>query len=83
MESVSLRTHVNDDGTLELRVPTRFSGAEVEVTVVFQLVPPSNLPRRETGSWPEGYFDLTFGSMRDDPISCPPPPDIELRPALH
>jgi hypothetical protein len=74
MVSISLRGHVMADGTLELRIPTKLSETDVEVTIMLQ-------PLR--AAWPEGYFERTFGSLRDDPIPYEPPADFEVRSELR
>jgi hypothetical protein len=33
-------------------------------------------------AWPEGYFERTFGSLRDNPLTYEPPPDFEVRAEL-
>jgi hypothetical protein len=79
MVSISLRGHVKVDGTLELRIPTKFSETDVEVMIVLQPV-----KAEETGAaWPRGYFERTFGSLRDNPIPYEPPPDLEVRAELR
>ena len=84
MESISLRGRVLADGTLELRVPTRLSGTDVDVMIVLQPVQPEEPTAQfKDSSWPEGYLDRTFGSLHDDPITYLPPPDLEPRAVLR
>jgi hypothetical protein len=64
---------VGADGTLELRVPTKLSETDVDVTIMLQPVQ----------AWPEGYFERTFGSLRDNPITLDRPRDFEVRAELR
>jgi hypothetical protein len=81
MVSISLRGHVRADGTLELRIPTKLSDTDVEVMIVLQPVKPEEAESKRA-AWPEGYFERTFGSLRDNPITYEPPPDFEARAEL-
>ena len=78
MESISLRGHIPADGTLELRVPTKLSETDVEITIIVRPVTAAEAEVDEKG-WPKGYFESTFGSLRDDPIEYEPPPPLEER----
>jgi hypothetical protein len=78
MVSISLKGHVRADGMLEIRVPTPLPETDVEVLVVLEPVQVEGAAPAKAG-WPEGYFDRTFGSLRDNPITHEPPPDFETR----
>ena len=82
MVSISLKGHVGPDGTLELRIPTKLSETDVEVLLVLEPVKTEEAESRETG-WPEGYFERTFGCLRDNPITYEPPADLEVREQLR
>jgi len=82
MVSISLRGHVRADGTLELQIPTKLSETDVEVTIMLRPVKAEEAESKKI-VWPEGYFERTFGSLRDNPIKCEPPPDFEVRAELN
>ena len=82
MLSISLKGHVRADGTLELRIPTELSETDVEVLLVLEPVKAEEAELRKTG-WPEGYFERTFGSLRDNPITYEPARDFEVREELR
>jgi hypothetical protein len=82
MVSISLRGHVRADGTLELRIPTKLSETDVEVTIMLEPVS-ENDAESTRPAWPEGYFERTFGSLRDNPIAYAPPTDFEVRSELR
>ena len=58
------------DGTLELRIPTKLPETDVGVLLVLQ--PVGSEDTAPTAIWPEGYFDRTFGSFRDNPLTREP-----------
>lgn len=78
MLSIKTTAHVGPDGTLTLAVPTPLRETDVEVMVVVQPVAPPN----ERG-WPPGFFEATFGSLKDDPIERGPQGEYEVREALN
>jgi hypothetical protein len=34
-------------------------------------------------AWPQGFFERTFGGLRDNLIACEPPPRFDLRQELR
>lgn len=60
MRSVTLKSHVGEDGVLHLQVPVGVKNATVEVVVVFQTMAPAE-PLDERG-WPVGFFEETAGA---------------------
>jgi len=64
MQSITLHSHVGEDGILHLDIPVGLTDAELEVTVTVQAV--DSTP--EGKGWPPGFFEKTFGSLRDDPL---------------
>ncbi len=65
METIKLTTHIDDTGTLNLKVPTHLANHHVEVLVVLHSIPEE--PCDALG-WPIGYFEETYGILADDPI---------------
>ncbi len=82
MISVKTRTHIGPDGTLTLEVSTPLRETDVEVMVVLQPLVASE-PGPESLGWPPGFFDRTFGSLRDDPLGRLPQGEYELREAIE
>ena len=84
MVTISARGRVKDDGTLDLHVMTGLPEADVEVLLVLErLVLKNEKAASKEGNWPEGYFEKTFGSLRDNPITYEPPPRFEARQELR
>ena len=64
MQRITLHSHIGDDGILHLELPVEVHDVEVEVTVTVQLV--DSTPQGK--GWPPGFFEQTFGSLKDDPL---------------
>ena len=84
MVAVSAKGRVKDDDTLDRHVTTGLPETDVQVLLVLQPLVLKNekLVSKEDG-WPEGYFEKTFGSLRDNPITYEPPPQFETRQELR
>ena len=87
MISVKTTAHIGPDGTLTVAVPTPLREADVEVTVVVRSVtslkPSSAALTPEELGWPPGFFEETFGSLRDDPIERGAQGEYEIREAIE
>lgn len=80
MISVQTKTHVGSDGLLTVQVPTTLRETDVEVMLVLQPTPEAAL---ESQGWLPGFFEQTFGSLRDDPMGRLPQGEYEQREALE
>ncbi len=84
MVTISAKGRVKVDGTLDLHVMTGLGETDVEVLLVLEpLVIKIEASPSIEGGWPDGYFEKTFGSLRDNPIAYEPPPDFETRKELR
>lgn len=63
-----MRSRVGEDGILHLEVPVGLKNAELEVTVMVQLVAPPQEETPQGKGWPPGFFEETFGCFKDDPL---------------
>jgi len=70
------------DGTLSLAIPTGLPDADVEVLVVFDVVPPAAKRIDLALGWPPGYFDEYFGALRNEGLVRHPQGQIEERKSL-
>ena len=69
MESLKLRYRVGVDGILHLDVPVGWQDAELEVTVMIEPVKSTTTAETPQGKgWPAGFFEETFGCLKDDPL---------------
>jgi len=74
MVTISAKGRVKDDGTLDLHVTTGLPETDVEVLLVLEpMVLKSEKVASREGGWPEGYFERTFGSFRESPLTYEPP----------
>lgn len=83
MVTISAKGRVKDDGTLDLHVTTGLPETDVEVLLILEPLVSTTEGTSRNGGWPEGYFEETFGSLRDNPIVCEPAPPFELRRELR
>lgn len=73
------KARTDADGTLSLAIPTGLPNAELNVLVVVE----ANERNGDALSddWPEGYFEQTFGSLREAGLERPPQREMPER--LH
>ena len=78
MESITLHSHVGADGVLDLKVPVGIINSDVQVVVVFEVVTPAKKTPANLG-YPSGFFEQTFGALRDEPLAREQPAEYETR----
>ncbi len=82
MVSFSVKTRVTPDGMLQVVIPTGLPEADVDVLVVVRPVTACTAGGSAPGSWPEGFFDKTFGCLAEDPLVREPQLQPEAREKL-
>jgi len=82
MQSILLNSRVGHDGILKLNVPVGFQDAELEVVIVVQPIT-SSQGLTDASGWPSGFFEQTFGCLRDDPIIRESQGEYEIRVELQ
>jgi hypothetical protein len=73
MVTIPIKTHLQPDGTLDLRIPTGLPESDVEVLVVVQPV------TKPAARWPEGLIESTYGAFAGHPLEQPSPGECETR----
>lgn len=73
-QPISIRSHVGTDGVLRLEVPTNFSDADLDVTV---LLSPAESPASMT-EWQPGFFTDVIGSWEGE-LTRPNQGEFEIR----
>ncbi len=68
MVSFSVKTRVKPDGSLQVTIPTGLPETDVDVLVVVRPLPAGCEEGPAVGSWPEGFFERTFGCLGEDPL---------------
>lgn len=75
MESIKIRTHIGDDGILQIQLPAEIANQELDVVIVFQ--PVSKNSSQSATKTPEelGYsrrfLEEVIGSWEGEPLECP------------
>ena len=82
MTSISVKTRVRPDGTLQVAVSTGLPESDVEVLLVIRPANPGSANAGTAHSWPANFFDTTFGSLADEPLVRPPELNYEAREKL-
>ncbi|MFM7406343.1 MAG: hypothetical protein ACKO3K_06690 [Cuspidothrix sp.] len=70
METITLNSHVGEDGILHLDIPVNMSNTDLIITII--LKHSDNFPQ-ETKSkgkgWPANFFEETSGCLKDTPLT--------------
>ena len=84
MVSISVKSRVRPDGSLDLNVRTGLPETDVEVLVVVQPIPQKEaVAGVDERGWPVGLFAQTFGCLGDDPLTREPEAGFEAREDLR
>lgn len=78
MESIKLTTHVDNDGLLQIQLPSKMANQDLEVMVIYQAVDKSS-----KRSWSPGFFERTFGSWQGEPLVREPQGELPEREPLE
>ena len=68
MVSFSVKARVKPDGSLEVAIPTGLPETDVDVLVVVRPLGAGDDKAPVVGSWPEGFFERTFGCLAGDTL---------------
>ena len=77
MVTIPIKTRLEANGTLSLSVPTGLPESDVEVVVIIQPVSDS------IATWPEGFFEQTYGAFAEQPLARAPQGEFDARDTLH
>ncbi len=74
MESIKLRSHVGEDGLLQIQIPVGLKNEDLEVMIIFQpikssAIAPSGMP--ESRGWHPDFFEKVIGSWEGEPLERP------------
>jgi len=72
METITLKTHIGDDGVLKFEMPVGVTNVDADVVVVF------NVRQSEKEDW-VAFINRTYGILADDPIERPEQPPYDVR----
>ena len=82
MTSFSIKTRLKPDGTLQVAIPTGLPEADVDVLVVVRPLDAGGGKVAQKSSWPEEFFDKTYGCLAEDPLVREPQLQQEAREKL-
>lgn len=78
MESITLRSHVGEDGILQVSVPDQLRNQDLEIMIIFQPIdhPESRndaavLDSTELRGWNPGFFETVVGSWEGEALERP------------
>ena len=77
MVTIPVKTRLEANGTLSLRVPTGLPESDVDVVVIVQPVSSSS------ATWPEGFFEKTYSAFAEHPLERAPQGEFEAREFLR
>jgi hypothetical protein len=80
MQTITLKTHADQDGMVKLVIPTNLAGREVEIVLVMQ---PLDAEPVDDMGYPLGYFEETYGMFADEPLVRDQPPQPDARDDLE
>ena len=67
MQSITLHSHVGEDGILQLSVPVGITDVDLEVMVIVQpIIEKEKAKTPEELGWTPGFFDKTFGAWEGE-----------------
>jgi hypothetical protein len=80
METITVQSHVGEDGVLKLQIPLLVTNMDLEVVLMVQPLTRVSTPSR---AWPEGFFEVVAGGWQGKPLVREPQGDYETRDDLE
>jgi hypothetical protein len=75
MESMKIRTHIGDDGILQIQLPPEIANQELDVVIVFQpVIPESSQTIAKTPQelgYSHRFLENVIGSWEGEPLERP------------
>ncbi|WP_228020271.1 hypothetical protein [Sphaerospermopsis sp. LEGE 08334] len=69
METITINSHVGNDGILHLDIPVNISNADLTVTIIVKPSDNSQQENKPKGKgWPANFFEETSGCLKDTPL---------------
>ncbi|AFZ60524.1 hypothetical protein ACOWPH_20005 [Anabaena sp. PCC 7938] len=70
MQTITLNSHVGQDGILHLDIPVDVTNADLTITVILIPVTDSQQQNQPKGKgWPANFFEETSGCLKDTPLT--------------
>lgn len=72
MQSITVQSHIGNDGILRLQVPVGLKDVDVQVTLALEEAHQNSAAKSpEDLGWPPEFFEATYGCLKDDPVERP------------
>jgi hypothetical protein len=81
IQSIQLTSHVGKDGILKIQMPPEIKDTNLEVLVVFQLLPTQE-QEPTPSEWQPGFFEQVIGGWQGDALVRDSQGDYEVREQL-
>lgn len=83
MNSITVRTQVDEEGRVELRMPPQYRGRFLELVVVYEPVQEhSPVVEKSLAGWPPGVYEATAGAWQGELLVRAPQGEYEVREPL-
>jgi hypothetical protein len=70
MQTITLNSHVGQDGILHLDIPVDVSNTDFNITVILNPINDSQQQNQPKGKgWPANFFEETSGCLKDTPLT--------------
>lgn len=83
MQIISLKTHVGEDGILQISLPENIKNTDLEITLVYQPILEQNKTENDLSKgWQKGFFDEVIGCWEGEELVRDKQPDYQEREEL-
>ena len=70
METITLNSHVDEDGILHLDIPVNMVNADLTITIILNPSDDFKQENKPKGKgWPANFFEETSGCLKDTPLT--------------
>ena len=70
METITLNSHVGEDGILHLDIPVNMVNADLTITIILKPSDDFQQDNKPKGKgWPTNFFEETSGCLKDTPLT--------------
>ena len=70
METITLNSHVGQDGILHLDIPVNIVNVDLTITIILKLSNDFQQENKPKGKgWPANFFEETSGCLKDTPLT--------------
>lgn len=78
MQSIQIKTHIGEDGLLQVRLPAEIQNKDVEIMIIIQPLEPSETQSQHL-CWQPGFFEEVIGGWEGEPLVREPQGELPER----